>query len=210
VPLKPSYLLLAGGGAIIAFAGLKGYGVSAAIRDVISGKNPSASPTPANPIAGQTYSYGVYGQSPLSSLGPAGTTGAGHGGIVGLAEANPLPYQWGGAPANGKTDCSGWVNWIVGHLAGLSIPGSPNGSYTGKSHGPSTLVWLAWLGTGITQVPRAQAGPGDLAIWQTHMGIITDNGQNMISDLNPADGTRATTIDGVAPFGEVLVCARLR
>src|SRR5580700_3533792 len=42
MPLKPSYLLMAGGGAIVAYSGFKGKGVGSAIRSVLSGQSPKS------------------------------------------------------------------------------------------------------------------------------------------------------------------------
>lgn len=174
---------------------------------MISGNNPSANPVLASQIAAQNYGYGATTAPP--NLAASLNSGGGGGGIASLAEAHiGFPYVWGGAPARGASDCSGFVNMIVGTLAGLSIPGYPNGSFKGASHGPNTVLWLAW--PGAVRIPRSQARAGDLAIWQTHMGIIIDNGVNMVSDLNPRLGTQQTSIDGGGPgFPEVLVCARL-
>jgi cell wall-associated NlpC family hydrolase len=208
LPLKPSYLALTGAGAIVAYAGFKGWGIGKTIRDVISGQNPATNPTLTAQITpGIVSAYG-YG-APATGGGSGGATA--HGSVAGIAESLiGFPYVWGGAPASGASDCSGFVNWVVGVKAGLAIPGYKAGTYNGSSHGPNTVIWLAWIGTGLTRVAQAQAQAGDLAIWQTHMGIITDNGVNMVSDLNPGLGTRATSIAGGGPSGEILVCARLR
>jgi len=50
--LKPGLLILAGGGALVAVAGLKGWSLGATARDIINGQNPAKNPTLANPIAG--------------------------------------------------------------------------------------------------------------------------------------------------------------
>jgi hypothetical protein len=51
MPLKPSYLLIAGGGAIIAYSGLKGKNIGSAFRDVLGGHSP-ATALNANAIKG--------------------------------------------------------------------------------------------------------------------------------------------------------------
>lgn len=51
MPLKASYLVLVGGGAIIAYSGFKGKGIGSAVRDVITGQNPQNA-AKANAIIG--------------------------------------------------------------------------------------------------------------------------------------------------------------
>lgn len=208
MPIKPSYLMLAGAGAIVAVAGVKGWGVGATARDIISGKNPAANPQLASTITGASYPAAA-----ASAFGYGAATGAlagAAGGLAGIAESLiGFPYQWDGSPAEGVADCSSLMNWCVGHLGGRAIPGYKAGAYNGTSHGPSTLLWLAWFGTGLTHIARANAQPGDLAIWQTHMGMITGSNE-MVSDLNPSLGTRQTTITAAAPAGEILFVGRLK
>jgi cell wall-associated NlpC family hydrolase len=207
MPLKPSYLMLAGAGAIVAVAGVKGWAPSQVFRDIISGHNPSQHPT----ISTDALITSVPGQSSGYGYGVANMAGGATGGnIATIAESLiGFPYKWAGKPATGVADCSSFCNWVVGHIAARSIPGFPNGSYTGTTHGPSTLLWLASIGTTVTKISRAQSRPDDLVIWQTHMGIIVDNGQHMVSDLNPSIGTKKTTIDKIIPF-EIPVFVRLK
>jgi hypothetical protein len=42
------------------------------------------------------------------------------------------------------------------------------------------------------------------------MGICIDNGQHMISALDPRIGTQVTTIDGGAPPAEMLFVRRMK
>jgi cell wall-associated NlpC family hydrolase len=68
-------------------------------------------------------------------------------------------------------DCSGLVNWVVGHDLGLDIPGHRGGSYSG--HGPTAIQWYTW--SGAVSIPRDQCAPGDLVCWPGHIGIATSN-----------------------------------
>lgn len=112
-------------------------------------------------------------------------------------------YLYGGAPGSSGSqpwDCSSFVNWVIGHDLGGAIPGYKAGAYTGAVHGPPTTSWLT---SGLcSTISKANAQPGDLVVWQTHMGIYTGGG-NMISALDEALGTRVTTVSGGAPGGEV-------
>jgi cell wall-associated NlpC family hydrolase len=208
LPLKPSYLMLTGAGAIVAVAGVKGWGVGATLRDIISGKSPAKNPVLANTITGASYPAAA--ASAFGYGAAAGALAGAAGGLSGIAESLiGFPYKWDGSPATGVADCSSLMNWCVGHLGGRAIPGYKAGTYDGTEHGPNTVLWLAWFGTGLSRVSRANAQPGDLAIWQTHMGMITGTDQ-MVSDLNPSLGTRQTTIAEAAPPGEILFVGRLK
>lgn len=119
-------------------------------------------------------------------------------------------YLYGGAPGvDGRScwDCSSCVNYIVGTVNGQSIPGYPNGSYSGATHGPSTLGWLGWQGQGVGSIDRAEVQPGDIMCWQTHMGIAISN-THMVSAQTPDSGTQVGVIDGFIP-GEQLIPLRL-
>jgi cell wall-associated NlpC family hydrolase len=206
MPVKGGYLLAAGGGVILVWSGIRGKKWTSVLRDVISGKRPQAETTA---YAIQT-APGAFdsGESAVPAHGVTGALGAS---IVSDAlQYQGAGYVWGGAPGSGAGhwDCSSFVNAVVGRDLGLAIPLNKPGSYRGQSHGPNTLVWLAW--TGAFRIKRRDAAPGDLAIWQTHMGIITDNGKHCISAHDPQDGTTVTTIDGTAPRGEVLIVRRLK
>ena len=200
MPLKPSYLALIGVGGIVAVSGIRGWKIGSTFQDIISGKNPTTDAQLTAQITGASAG----GPTTAAAGGATGDVASTAESLVGF------PYTWGGAPANGSGDCSSFVNWVVGHLCGRAIPGFKAGTYTGTTHGPTTLTWLAWSGTGVNRVSKGQAQPGDLAVWQTHMGVIIDDGVNMVSDLNPSLGTLRTSIAGGAPPGEILSVLRLR
>lgn len=211
MPVKGGYLLAAGGGAILLWSGFRGKKWTNVLRSVISGKNPQNIAT----TAAITTAPGAYA-SPTDLTGGIGvpahqrTTQTG-GNIAARAQSYiGSSYVWGGAPGSGAGhwDCSSFVNAVVGRDLGLAIPMYKAGRYRGQSHGPNTVVWLAW--TGAFTIKRQDASPGDLAIWQTHMGIIVDNGVHMVSALDQADGTQQTTIKGGAPFGEKLFVRRIK
>lgn len=204
--VKAAYLLAVGGGAIVLWSGFKGKQWSTVLRNVIGGVNPNIAAT----------AYEITPGSPGSNGGTGGSNGgfsAGGGGATGIV-ASALAdvgtgYTWDGSPAKGpgQKDCSSAVNKWVGWENGYAIPGFKAGTYKGQVHGPNTLIWI--VSPLCKTVSRKNARPGDLAVWQTHMGIITDNGQHMISALNERIGTKETTIDGIVP-GEVLVVRRLK
>lgn len=189
----------AAAGGILVWSGIKGASLSASLKSLISGQAPSGANV--NPV----------GTPVAGGSGAAGGTAAGAGGIAGDAlKYEGHAYQFGGAPGldgSHPWDCSSFANWVVGHDAGMAIPGFAAGKYTGASHGPSTVSWLAWSGCKTIGHDGNQAQAGDLAVWQTHMGICTGPNQ-MISARSPASGTKPSSIDGFIS-GEVLFVRRL-
>jgi len=190
-------------GSGLLYAGVKGKSVPSLIQGFVQGKAPAAATA-----------------APGANLAPAPAASPATGSSAPLANASQISsdamkyqgagYVWGGAPAKGagNWDCSSFVNWVCGHDLGLPIPGYPAGSYTGASHGPTTLVWLAWSGLETVSHDGSTAAPGDLAIWQTHMGIVTGPNQ-MISAQDPANGTGVSAINGFIP-GELLSIRRYK
>lgn len=194
-------LAAAGAGALFMWSGIRGGGILPNLQNLIAGKPPSD--TGANPI------------TPVITPG-AGITVAGPSPIGNAIASTALAYQghcyqFGGAPGTagqGCWDCSSFANWVIGHDMAMAIPGYRAGTYSGTAHGPPTLAWLAWIGSGVTRIPRSQLAAGDIACWQTHMGIAISNTE-MISAQTPQSGTQVSAIDGFIP-GEVLFCLRLK
>ena len=79
MPVKPSYLLITGAGAIVAYSGLKGKGISSAARQVISGHaiDTAKSVHPITPAVYNAYGYGAAAQDLAQASGttPAQQTG---------------------------------------------------------------------------------------------------------------------------------------
>ncbi len=188
----------AAAGILLIWSGIKGAKVTTALRSVLSGKQPAG--TNAYPLTGAQLAAGASGLSGGSASGSAIASDA-------LQYQGKFPYVWGGAPASGGSDCSGFANEVIGHDCGMAIPGYAPGAYTGSAHGPTTLSWLAWSGCKTIGHSGSVAEPGDLAIWQTHMGICTGPNQ-MISAQDPQNGTQVSAIDGFIP--EFLYIRRLQ
>lgn len=187
-------------GGLFVYSGVKGYSVPQAAQNIILGHPPGS----AQAVA------------PLYSAPPGPAPGTGVPGTTGSAVADTAlkyrghAYLFGGAPGadgRGPWDCSSFVNWVLGHDLGMTLPGSSRGGYDGSSHGPTTLSYLAWTGARTIGHSGAVAAPGDLCVWQTHMGIAIGGGK-MISARDPAEGTGIDTIDGDIP-GELLFVRRI-
>lgn len=203
MPVKAGYLIAAGGGLILLYSGLKGKSWTATLKNVISGK-PISSMTdyPIGTMPAAFDTTGVAASGKQVGMGAAAIS------EDALSYVGKWTYVWGGAPGNGtRGDCSSFSNAVIGRDNHLAIPMYKAGAYHGQAHGPTTLVWMVW--TGCFTIHRNDAGPGDIAVWQTHMGIFSDN-NHVTSALSPADGVKNLTVAETGPFGEVLVCRRLK
>lgn len=177
----------AGVGALVLWAGLKGMSVTGGIRSLLTGQQP----TGANvyPIQGGAVSGGA-----------AGTTNSDVANDAMRYLNSGSVYKWGGGSPSGW-DCSGFVNWVVGHDLGRPIPGSSSGSYSG--HGPVTMQWALFGNS----VPRGQVQAGDLVVWPMfHMGIAISNAQ-MINCPGP-NGSPAPVIGNIDGGGPGVVTYR--
>jgi cell wall-associated NlpC family hydrolase len=175
-------------GALLVFAGVKGYSLATAVQDVVQGKNPLSEPQ-SNPIVASTAAAA----GSAAALGSASSIAADAAKYVGKER-----YVWGGDPDTGGTDCSGFVNWVCGNDLGLAIPGYAPGAYHGASHGPIVAQWIAWSGCTTVSHNGSDAEAGDIVCFgpDTHMGIAT--GPNaMLSDQDPALGVGPSAINGL-------------
>jgi hypothetical protein len=195
--------LAASGGALLLYSGVTGKDWSKTLANLITTGKP-----------GNTEDYAL---TAVTNTGGSGSYGYGSGSATGLelavTEAHYAghSYVYGGAPgvnAQSGWDCSSMQNYCIGYLYQMGIPGVTAGGYNGTSHGPNTISWLAW--SGCETISQSEAQPGDLAVWETHMGMFVDGGNNIISALNPQLGTLVTSVEEAAPVGEILVCRRLR
>lgn len=123
-------------------------------------------------------------------------------------------YVYGGpASTPGNWDCSSFVSYVLGHDLRLTLPGggkfgSPG--YPPNAHGPVVTSYSSWTGAAAVASPQA----GDLCCWvgggpSGHIGIAI-SGTQMISALNPAQGTMVTAIMGTGPVGAPLVFRRVK
>jgi len=199
--IRPGTLGLAGIGALLLWSGVSGKKWSVVARDLIAGKDPSTAP--GNPIAGTPASAlasatSVPGNATGSSIADDAMQYVGHS------------YSYGGAPGASGTnpwDCSSFVNWVLGHDLGMTLPGASKAGYNGASHGPNTISYLSWSGAETVGHSGASAQAGDLCVWQTHMGIATGRNQ-MISAHDKVERTTVTSIDKQIP--EILFVRRIR
>jgi cell wall-associated NlpC family hydrolase len=141
---------LAGGGALLVYAGLRGESPLESARAVLTG-NPPRVPeghpvTLEGPFGGGDFPPAPGG--PFSSLVSAAERYLG------------VRYRWGGKDPRTGLDCSGLV-FVAFRDVGIKAPLS---SFT-QSH------WSQ-----VRRISASQAGPGDLVYWSTvpgHIGIVT-------------------------------------
>jgi cell wall-associated NlpC family hydrolase len=184
-------------GAVLVWSGVRGTSLTGTLRSLVSGKAPATAEV--NTLTNDSTSTSA-------TTEPASTTGS--------AIANDAlqyaghAYKYGGAPGTDGAapwDCSSFVNWVLGHDLGMALPGDGTPGYSGASHGPTTLSYLAWGQAETVGHTASVAQPGDLCVWQTHMGICTGPDQ-MISAQDPALGTG---VSNIALPGELLFVRRI-
>lgn len=205
MPVKGSYLAIAGIGAVFLWSGLRGKSVSQVLRAILSGQNPASlsSVNAITQLSGTGNPYAV----PLGSSNVSGGTATGQQIASDALQYVGHKYIYGGAPGdNGQNgwDCSSFVNWVLNHDLGMAIPGYSGHQWPPTTHGPTTLSYLGF-GSGIS---ASEVGAGDLCVWTSHIGIATTNSQ-MVSALNEQLGTQVTGILDGGPSGEPLVYRRV-
>lgn len=196
---------LGAAGGLLIYAGVKGYSIPSLLQAFVQGRSPSSAKLSASTVQAAS----AYPSVPFS--GATGTASAASTSSIASTalKFDGAGYVWGGAPAKGvgNWDCSSFVNYVCGYCLDLPIPGYPAGSYDGSTHGPTTITWQVW--NGLTTIGNGGSmQPGDLAIWETHMGIVTGDNQ-MISAQDPQLGTGISAVRGAIP-GEVLRIRRYK
>jgi cell wall-associated NlpC family hydrolase len=204
-PIIP--LLLIGLGSYLMWFGVKywrGEGAAAwpsyPIKSVLQGKGePAPQPAPSTMAKLMAYESTLPSMTITGGTGGSGGSGGSGGTVDGTAIAadaekyvGKVRYVWGGANPKTGWDCSGLVNYVIGHDEGLDIPGVPRSQhFNGSFHGPDVASWLAW--PGVQHVTQHQ--PGDLVAWgpNEHMGIVV-SASDCVSALDPALGTQRTQI----------------
>ena len=199
MPVKGTYLALAGVGGVLVWSGVKGTRWSDTLRNIISGSGTknitTAYPITTAPQTGGNTSGGSVG-------GAAGSLAQTFSGYVGQ-----VPYLWGGANPHGW-DCSGSFNYVANHQCGITIPGYRPHAFTGQTHGPNTLVYWAWLPAHASHLNRDQIQANDICLWQTHMGVAV-NPTEYVSAYDTQEGTVIRPIHGGGPVGELATFWRL-
>lgn len=187
-------------GGILAYSGVENTTVAQSLQAILSGKAPPKGPQDSTLSSTELADISSAGAGP----GVAGGLG---GSATGAAVAQDALrykgdiYAWGKAdPPDGGSDCSGLVNWVLGHDFNLTLPGGVT-NFDGSSHGPVVGQYVIW--SGARHVPASQIQPGDLICYppDVHMGIAISATQ-MISAQGPqgTPSTQVSNINGWLPY----------
>ena len=185
---------MAASGAFLMYAGIRDVPLLEGARELLAGKLPAGNPPTQTVIdwnAGSELGATVGGV--VQRAGQLVASAQLNGAIVQAARKYVgIMYHFGGAQnPNAGFDCSGLVNWVLGHDLGLTLPGQHSPGFAGTSHGPVTTDYFNW--SGAKTVSRSDIQAGDLLCGGGHIGIAT--GGNMYIDA-PTFGERVheTTI----------------
>lgn len=164
-------------GAYLVYAGVEDVAPLDGIRQLLSGKLPTPTPQKVTTV---DYSSTPVAPSVADSTAIAGAA-SGNLNLQIYAAARQyankgIMYKFGGSqsPSVGF-DCSGLVNWCLGHDLGLTLPGNSQPGFSGIEHGPVTQQYYVW--SGATTVDPKGIEPGDLVCWTGHIGIASTNGK---------------------------------
>src|SRR5882724_6895902 len=56
------------------------------------------------------------------------------------------PYVTGGGNPHLGWDCSGAINWVLGHDFNMRLPGAVKPGFSGNTHGPVVVNYVPWKG----------------------------------------------------------------
>jgi resuscitation-promoting factor RpfB len=168
MPVKGGYLLIAGGGAIVLWSGIRGHKWSTVLRDIVSGKKlPTATDTAlaiqTAPSAFQTGGTGTVAGTP-SSTATGGTVAKNKAIAAVLATA----YGWGPGTSNWKsldslwTQESGWDNHAKNPSSGAyGIPQSLPANKMGALANPPTSSAGAQITWGLKYIKTRWQTPNN-------------------------------------------------
>lgn len=185
MPLKASYLLMIGGGAVVAYSGLKGKGIGSAFRNVVAGQTP-AKAAAANVIMGLPggSSSGISG-TVGNFFGVSGTTGdvqAGPGeqafytafledlGAPVTNQNLQAMYRWSAKEEPNWPPQASGISWTWNPLNILQST-SQGGNYSGQT------------GMSYASYPTPQAGAAATAAW-----LVSNGYAGIVSSLRTGQG----------------------
>jgi cell wall-associated NlpC family hydrolase len=185
IPGLPLAFIAVGG--VLVWSGIENEPVTDIFRSLATGKAPTKGPAETFATAATASTTGTLPAS-SSAIANDAMTYVGH------------PYSFGGYYDDPSGwDCSSFVNWVLGHDFGMTLPGGVKG-YNGQSHGPIVAMYVLW--SGAENISKSQVAAGDLILYppDTHMGIAVSNTE-FVSAEDPANGTAVAPMsDGPGPW----------
>jgi cell wall-associated NlpC family hydrolase len=174
--ISPLHLAIAASGGVLIYAALQDMTPLQALKELTSGKKPTAVPEKSSTLTGGTAQ-----QSSFDTGGTGGSSSA----LLNAAEKYlGVPYSWGGASAKG-VDCSGLVYVAFKDAYGISAP-------------RTTYTQEPW--SKLTSVSRSSLQPGDLVFWPGHVAIYAGNGR-VLHAPHPGTVVRYENLDSAGPVG---------
>lgn len=186
-------------GGIFLYSAIKGKSILATSQAIITGKNPGTV-AQTNPITPVVAPAGSDTTPSNVNIGPGGEQQIA---AIAASYIGKLKYVYGGPPPMGTVDCSSFASKV---LAQAGVPNPGGSAYNPNVHGPTTLSYITWNGANTVGHNENVSIPGDLIVFETHMGIAIGNNQ-YVSAHDPAEGVSAAPISSFT--GELLYVRRL-
>lgn len=181
MPVKAGYLLLAAGGGVFVWSGLKGKSVSSVFRQLAGGDSPAGAASAGLGIAGVSSPPSI---SATGSSSYAGSTGdLAEIAATAMYYAGKVPYVYGGNTPSGW-DCSGMVQYVCRESAGINLPRTSEEQWAAVQHISQSQLVAGDLV--FAQFAGDNASPG-------HVGIYVGSG-SIVSAEDQALGTGYSTL----------------
>jgi hypothetical protein len=171
MPVKAGYLLAAGAGAIVLYAGVRGYKWTTVLRDVLSGKQVTSHPEELA-IETSPAAFASGGSGSVSTAGPLPLGGTSIKNLA-IGRAMAAVYGWTGSEWDSLkqlwTGESNWDNHAKNPSSGAyGIPQALPGSKMGPLANPPISSAGAQIAWGLKYIKQMYGSPSRaLAIWQS-------------------------------------------
>lgn len=188
MPVKAGYLLLAGGGAVFIWSGLRGKSVTGVFRTLVGGDNPAKAPNAA-PITGiTTSSAGTTGTTTTQSGGGIFQTIANSAGEVAFINAVLLGIGAPPTPAN----ISSMTDWISHEC---TFP--PDGINDGGKYNPLNTTQVESGSTTYNSVGVQNYTSATQGVKATIQTLLNGRYPDIVSQLRKGVGLKSGASNGL-------------